>query len=279
MGKRVISAVVGVVILVGVLFLNQYSSLILNGAIAIVAAIGVFEIVRAVGLVKYKSILSVCLLLALFVPFSQYLFSYELPVVPAVIYAFTLFLFAHTIIHHDSLSFKEIVVVYAMSLLIPFALSTMLYARDHGGVHGIFYFVLILIGAWSSDIGAYFIGSFFGRNKLIPEISPKKTVEGFVGGIASCVIVMLLSCVCYLWLFAPQGTEFIWWRVLLMGVMSSCISVIGDLSFSLVKRTFHIKDFGNIMPGHGGALDRFDSVIFVAPFVYYFLRFLPIVIG
>jgi len=125
-----------------------------------------------------------------------------------------------------------------------------------------------LVPPWFADSAAYFTGSAIGKHKLCPVISPKKTVEGAIGGaIASIVGSQLLGLV----------YQFIFYRdvlinypaLLLIGMYSAVISVVGDLTFSLIKRECKIKDYGSIMPGHGGMLDRFDSVVFTVPFALF----------
>ena len=125
------------------------------------------------------------------------------------------------------------------------------------------------------SLGAYFVGSFFGKTKLCPEISPKKTVEGAIGGMVVNMLVLVLIGWIYELLF-PADVNYI--SMLLIGFGSSVISILGDLSFSLIKRSCNIKDFGQVIPGHGGILDRFDSVIFVSPFVYYICLWLPLAV-
>lgn len=120
---------------------------------------------------------------------------------------------------------------------------------------------LIFISAFGTDIFAYFTGYLIGRHKLCPDISPKKTIEGAVGGILGSVILSvafgLLVCREYLIL------------CIIIGIIGSVMSQLGDLSASIIKRKLGIKDYGNLIPGHGGILDRFDSVLFTAPTVYY----------
>ncbi|RKD27750.1 phosphatidate cytidylyltransferase [Caminicella sporogenes DSM 14501] len=121
------------------------------------------------------------------------------------------------------------------------------------------------ITAWATDTFAYFTGYFFGRKKLIPQVSPKKTVEGSIGGIIGSIIVSLV----FSYIFMPK---FILHSVVI-GLIGSIFSQIGDLIASKIKRYVGIKDFGNIIPGHGGVLDRFDSIILTAPIIYYYLIF------
>ena len=128
---------------------------------------------------------------------------------------------------------------------------------------------LIFIGAFLADTGAYFVGIFFGRHKLCPEISPKKTVEGAFGGVLGGVVFYIVYGLIlkYAFNFSVRFAS-----LALMGVIISVISEIGDLSASIIKRHYGIKDYGTLFPGHGGILDRCDSVIMVAPAVYLLLN-------
>lgn len=121
---------------------------------------------------------------------------------------------------------------------------------------------LVLLATWASDTGAYFFGSYLGRNKLIERISPRKTVEGAVGGI---LLTMITVSFYTLWL----GVFSYYW--FFYAVLISVTAMIGDLFESSLKRNAGLKDSGSILPGHGGVLDRIDSLLFTAPFTYYFL--------
>jgi len=125
---------------------------------------------------------------------------------------------------------------------------------------------LIFIIAWSTDTFAYFTGLFFGRKKLAPAISPKKTVEGALGGILGSAICTFV----YSTIFIPQMASV----SIILGLVGSVVSQMGDLHASIIKRRNGAKDFGHLIPGHGGILDRFDSILFTAPFVYVFYIFL-----
>lgn len=125
---------------------------------------------------------------------------------------------------------------------------------------------LVLLAAFISDIGAYFTGYFLGKHKLCPHLSPKKTIEGAVGGVVFATIL----CGLFGYIFVPE----IFGHCVIMGAIGSAISQCGDLTASAFKRKMGIKDYGHLIPGHGGVLDRFDSVIFVAPFVFYYVTFI-----
>lgn len=135
---------------------------------------------------------------------------------------------------------------------------------------GEYIFLLVFLGAWITDIMAYFTGRFLGKHKLSPAISPKKTVEGSIGGTVFCVGAFAL----YGFLverFAGIDAGYV--SLLIAGLVLSLLSQIGDLALSLLKREVGIKDFGNILPGHGGILDRCDSMLMIAPVLLTFCTF------
>lgn len=125
----------------------------------------------------------------------------------------------------------------------------------------------IFLSAWGSDTFAYFVGKFFGKNKMAPKISPKKTIEGLFGGIIGAILIS----VAYVYLVEgvfQVSIPYMRLIAVLVGIFGAIFGVIGDLSASAIKRNFKIKDYGKILPGHGGILDRFDSILFTAPVVY-----------
>lgn len=140
--------------------------------------------------------------------------------------------------------------------------------------NGVLYVWMVLICSWICDICAYLVGVRFGRHKMSPELSPKKSVEGAVGGVCGSA---LIGGIYALTVIVPRVSTDSWKVVLLFVVMSACgalISMVGDLAASAIKRDHNIKDYGHILPGHGGVYDRFDSFIFVAPLVYVLCRLL-----
>jgi len=122
---------------------------------------------------------------------------------------------------------------------------------------------LVIFGAFGTDVMAYFTGVALGKHKLCPKISPKKTIEGSIGGIIGSIIV----CGLFGWFFANEF--FI--HCIIIGGLCGVVSQFGDLTASIFKRKMGIKDYGNLIPGHGGILDSFDSVLFTAPLVYYYI--------
>ena len=122
---------------------------------------------------------------------------------------------------------------------------------------------LIVLSAFGSDIFAYFTGVFLGKHKLCPDLSPKKTIEGLIGGLAGSMVL----CLVFGLLFAKEYMV----SCAIIGLIGAAVSVCGDLTASAYKRKMGIKDYGTLIPGHGGIMDRFDSVLFTAPFVYYYI--------
>lgn len=276
MKQRILTAVIGISLLLVVLFF--YQIWVFNAAIALAAVIAVFEVLQAAGLRKNKLLLAVCLLFAAFVPFFRTPGFHLLGQIAVVV--FLLALFAILLWQHETLRFEQLGVAFAASVLVPFSFSTMVYIRDQfAHPDGLFFIMLVFAGAWFTDSGGYFIGRFFGKHKLAPKISPNKTVEGAVGGVVFCVVFYLLMGVCYYFYrqsFGPAVTVH-YLQLGLLALVIAPVGMLGDLVASLIKRQCGIKDFGSVFPGHGGMMDRFDSILFVAPVLYVALQFITLI--
>lgn len=168
-------------------------------------------------------------------------------------------------------NFKRPLPVFLVSLAFPILYSSLTHLRAQE--QGLWYVILVIVSCFGTDTGAYFIGSAFGKHKLAPELSPKKTVEGFFGGVAINVVAYLLVGL-ILRFMLPISVSL----PLLAGLGVACgvLDQLGDLTLSAIKRNFGVKDFGRLMPGHGGVLDRFDSLLFVGGFVCVFISQFPI---
>ena len=162
-------------------------------------------------------------------------------------------------------SIKDIMITFFGICYITFFLSFI--ALLHGIENGKYLIWFIIIAAWGTDTCAYFVGSKFGKHKF-SKISPKKSIEGCVGGTLGAVIIALVYTFA-INKFTSLDISYIY--IALIEFVLSILSQIGDLSASSIKRTVGIKDFGNLIPGHGGMLDRIDSIIFIAPFAYFLL--------
>lgn len=274
MKQRMISAAVALVILAGVFAF--YETFVLNIAVSLVSAMAVFELLHATGYVKSKALLVFSLGYALVVPFFSTLRIHGMQVY--VTLGYFILMFGSLLLYHTDIRFEEVAISFFISLVVPTALSSIVLMRDRYS-HGILYVLLCCVAAWISDSCAYFTGRAFGRHKMAPLISPHKTIEGAIGGVVGCCIFFMLTCFCYqqyqLHLHGVQMV-FSWGTIAVISIFCSLVSIVGDLMASVVKRQTGIKDFGKIMPGHGGVMDRFDSFLFVAPTIYLILQYFPI---
>lgn len=226
-----------------------------------IAMLGIYEMLISTGVVKNRFLLIVSELFgAAIVPWSYW--SGDWTFALTYVFIFIAILFAIAMSDQKSVGFTQIAGCFFATIFIPLMFSSIVRIRI--AENGIYLVLLPFLSAWMTDTGAYFTGYFFGKHKFAPTISPKKTIEGCIGGFFTCIIFMFIygGIVNYFW--DVQINNMI---LLAIGILCSIIAQFGDLSMSLIKREFGIKDYGTIMPGHGGILDRFDSVLFTAPAV------------
>lgn len=273
MKERILSGAILVVFLAAVLLFNSSFPLALNIAVALISIFAVYELIKAMGLQKKLLLVVPALATAAAIPLC-----YNRDMLFNIYCLFTAALFLFLISFHKTVSFQQIAAAYSMVVIIPMGLGTLVSLRKIGGSHGMFYVLVAIFAAWVSDAGAYFAGTFFGKHKLCPNISPKKTVEGAVGGAIVNILVLVLLGALFQYGFYNGAEQVNFVLLGCIGLFGTLTSILGDLSFSLIKRGCHIKDFGQVIPGHGGILDRFDSVIFTAPFVYILVSYFPIVL-
>lgn len=262
---RIISAAVAIVIAVVVLCFH--STIVLNIAVAALIAVALFELFKAEDCLKFKVSQVVCYIFALTIPFSNYLLKLDDNIMYYIVAGFLLVMFITFLGYYKTMKYEKLCFMIFVSGFISVTMSTLLYLNRTGEEHGLFYVVLTLCGAWLADSGAYFAGTFLGRHKLCPNISPKKTVEGIIGGVITNGIIFVLLGLGYTKLIATGDVSANYILLFVLGMICALLGLLGDLSASLLKRQTGIKDYGNIMPGHGGVMDRFDSVLFVAPFM------------
>lgn len=241
-------------------------------AFSVMSAIAAWELLRGTGLVTHKRLAAYSMVVAFCVPIWCY-FGRPYAIGLAVVLLFTVLLFAEMMRAHLQIPFQQIAICYVAGLLIPFLFSSLI--RIHVGAHGRQLILLPMVLAFLPDTGAYFAGRFFGKHKLAPVISPKKTVEGVVGGVLSAMLGMLIYSFV---LDVAFGFTANYAVALLYGLVGSLGAVFGDLCFSVIKRQTGIKDYGNLIPGHGGILDRFDSMMIVGPLAEVLLLLLPVVV-
>lgn len=272
MAKRFLAAALGVPLVLAVVFFGGYAPILFDISAAIICVFCVGEFSIASGTIKMYPLSIPALLFAGVYPM---VLTYGYGLLTG--YLYTGIVLSMLVFCHKKITYKEFAYNYGMTTLITIAVSSIVMMKNTDPAHGSLYFVLSLGLPWMADIGAFFAGSFLGKHKLCPSISPKKTIEGVVGGVLLCI-----GATCFIgWLFSLllyQGTVQVRYLPLaILALFGSFLSVIGDLIFSVIKRYFAIKDYGFIIPGHGGFLDRFDSVIMVAPFMLVFITYFPII--
>lgn len=255
---RIISAVVAIPLLLIFIILG---GLPLRFATCALSLVGMYELYKAVS-GKIKTVHIVGFLLELWYSYSLYNHSLNDSFMPAFIVAVLAVLIV-LVLDHKNNNINDGAITLFGFLYVGMLLGLICEIRDYA----LSFAWLPFIFAFVSDTGAYFVGSKLGKHKLTPELSPKKTVEGALGGVLSvAVVTVIYSLIC---------TDTLKYAVILVlcGVVGAVLSQIGDLAASSIKRYVGIKDYGKIMPGHGGVLDRFDSVLFTIPLVYFYATF------
>lgn len=263
---RLISAVVLIaLVLIALFFAPEWGvALIVSGVTYAV----MYELSKVFGLMEKRGLTVVNFIFATMFMVCGYVVPLRLIPLIAVLYIIALLTIA--VIDNERVKFLDVttsmfLVFYSVFLLIHLTLLRMM-------DNGIALLILALIGAYVTDTGAYFTGLSIGKHKLIEKVSPKKTVEGAIGGIVATVAFFVI----YGAVMKNIGHDVNFLNLLILSVLCAIVAQLGDLSASVMKRSFQVKDFGNIIPGHGGIVDRVDSLMFVAPLVYYFITFFPV---
>lgn len=269
MKSRLLTAAIGIPLAVGIFILGEQFHWIMYLIVSILNLIMIFELLSAKKLHNNISVFIPCAVYGIVQPL---LIPFKLGVFP--VYIFVLIMFLVMIKDNSRVNYTDLCFSILGTMIIVFGISTILLLPPMYGNYFTFFFVICIGVSWCADAGAYFSGVFLGKHKLAPRISPNKTVEGFFGGILVGTLSALVIGFIYTFFYPKARFDFI--ILLIIGLLSSIISVLGDLSFSLIKRSCKIKDYGSIFPGHGGFLDRFDSVIFAAPLVYFIGKYFDI---
>ena len=257
--KRVITGTVAFFILLPILFLSD--TIVFPIAVAVVLAICIYEMARCMG---FERKIYITLPIYIFAIVSPFIIRYGLinfiPIAFAFVSFYLVYLFALIVWSKGALSFGETMGLFSTLSYIIAAILSIMYVRFFAD-NGKYLYLLIFIGAWVTDIFAYFTGYLFGKHKLIEEVSPKKTIEGSIGGIVFCSLGFVLFGLAVEKFFEADANILF---LVISGIIISIVSQIGDLIMSVIKRHYKIKDYGKIFPGHGGMLDRFDSINLVA---------------
>lgn len=280
--KRVITGTVATLIFIPICIFSDY--VVFPIVLSILSVIGVFEMAKCLGHHKNLVLTIPMYLIAAALPLLRFylipdvdstlLGPYEdyyfFSIAIATIFFMLIYTLAYVMLRKNKDKLSDILTFYALFVYIVGCFSSIAcvrYFRGDTGNMGKYIYALIFLGAWICDTFAYFTGRLLGKHKLIPDISPKKTIEGSIGGIVFTIISFVIYglIVNKVW---DDEIQLSYVLLVIMGFVASIISQIGDLIASAIKRQYDIKDYGNLFPGHGGVLDRFDSVMLVAPMTY-----------
>ncbi len=270
MKTRILFGIIAVVVVILVLILN--GTFIFPLAIAAVICVALFELYRLMGCADCMISMIAGFVYGALTPFLVY---YGKNTASTVI-TFLCFavMFLELVTRYRSVPWQSVISAAAVTFLVTQSLTRTV-SLLQAGRGGLGYVILAIAAACLSDTGAYFTGSLLGRHKLCPNISPNKTTEGFVGGIVFDVIVMVIFAAIY---GNVVGVHTRYWWLIPVAIVCAVISVLGDLAASVFKRQVGVKDFGNLIPGHGGMMDRIDSVLFTVPAFYALICITPIFI-
>ena len=276
MKTRIITALVGIVVLVLVLF--TFDTLVFNLVVAGISLLAMHEVYNALGFEKADWLLYVVLIpYTLLIMLSNYEHARGLVMVGT--FALVLFYSIYLVVRNGVVSYQKVSGLALFSGIIMFCFYSLIFLKmllpvEEYGYDAIFFILLILCFAWGGDTCAYFAGRAFGKHKLCPVVSPKKTVEGAIGGVLGTMVFGVAATIIYsvaadrMDIFTQSNIGVSMFVIIaLLGIVAAVLGIYGDLFASVVKRQCGIKDYGTIFPGHGGILDRFDSVMFIAPFV------------
>ncbi|MGO1367923.1 MAG: phosphatidate cytidylyltransferase [Senegalia sp. (in: firmicutes)] len=252
MKTRIISGIIGIILL---LLVVMTGGIALKLGVLIISIIGIREFKNAFSNINIK--ITNYLYLYSVVLFSLSLFNSYILINFSIIINFLIIMFIY--VFNKEYNINEIGLNLLASIYIPFSLVHISLLSDNKLIW------LIFIIAFSTDTFAYFTGRLFGKRKLAKVISPNKTIEGAIGGLIGSILATLIFVS-----FMNLKNLYIF---ILLAFLCSLASMIGDLTASKIKRYIKIKDYGNIMPGHGGVLDRFDSILFIAPLLFYFINY------
>ena len=262
MKQRIITGTIAALLFIPIVILGGP---VFNILVYVLAAVGLYELLRMKGIQLFSiaGLISTLLLFLLLIPTNLANDLLEVTGHSKIEWLFVavFLLLIYTVLVKNNFTFEDAAFSIMTTLYVGIGFYYFIETREVG----LTYVVFALLVVWTTDSGAYFTGRKLGKRKLWPEISPNKTVEGFVGGIVWAIIAAFI-----LQFFAPVSSSLVFLG--LITIAASIFGQLGDLVESAIKRHYDVKDSGNLLPGHGGILDRFDSILFVMPLLH-FLHF------
>ena len=272
MKTRILTALGMAIFGIPLLIFSQY--IIYPIAAGILSVFALYEMAGVIGVRKNLALTAPTYVIGLATPILAYFFSHRVTdfifVGLLVIMAVMLYFFGYAVVCRGSLKFADVATHFTTFTYITVSFAALTLVRYLP--YGLYCFLLVFLGSWVSDVFAYFVGCAIGKHKMIPEISPKKTWEGAVGGIFFTVVAFLVYGI-IISLTTDVRPNYI--VLAILGLLLSIVSIFGDLVASLIKREHGVKDYGYIFPGHGGVLDRFDSALAVAPVLFAICMLFP----
>ena len=267
-------------ILVGVIAIPLIFLLILfapiwmfGAALGAVAAIAAWELLKCVSPAMPLRMVAYAAIGAFLLPFGTSLGAYLLTE-RFVLWGLVVVMFCElmvSIMREEQMTFDPVVMVLFAGFVLPMLFTSLI--RIDMMENGPYLLVMVFIAAFASDSFAYFAGMFLGKHKLAPQLSPKKTIEGSAGGFLGTIVCMLI----YGIIMSAAGYTVNYPVIAVYGYFGSLAGQLGDLAFSAIKRLHGVKDYSHIIPGHGGVLDRFDSMLFIAPLIELLMMWVPAV--
>jgi len=287
MKTRLITAGVGSALVIGTMIASAYIPEIFTVVLLVVSMIGIYEALKAIGADKVKVVGIPCYVYGALITLAPYipdtLRMYGAILAASMIYLFAMFAILLKNYSKLRLDTACTAMILTMFIAIPFMVLELIFRTIMKNPDGtpsypagvaLVFFTLGI--AWFADGGAYFVGRALGKHKMAPVLSPKKTIEGAVGGFVSAMIICMGAAYLYADVLKYAEGRLNYINLAIITAVCILMSMFGDISFSAVKRQYGIKDFGDLLPGHGGVLDRFDSVLFVCPSFYLLNLVLPI---
>ena len=269
MKQRIITGALFAIFMIAVAVLS--GTLVYPFVFTLFSIIGAIEMLGCIG-TRNSLIISVpSLIYAAVCPVIAYNFRYG--VMFAITSVYLVIMLTSLVFKNEKIKAEDVCTTFTMIAYTTICFSSLIRLRyvttdvgaDTGEIIGQFFFLLVFVAAWITDTFAYFTGVFFGKHKLCPKLSPKKTIEGSMGGVIFCVAAFIIYGMAVAKLNPTLVPNYA--GIAVVGLCMSVLSQMGDLLASVIKRTYGIKDYGNLFPGHGGVLDRFDSVLILAPFL------------
>ena len=261
MKQRIITGAVLALLMIAIFLLSH--TLVYPVIMGVLCVIGTWEMLRCVGHGKNAFLSVPAIIVAVISPILAYFLGYGAML--SVVMCYVTVLLAESVFFDEKVKVTDVSVVFLTTMYVVLCFTALLRLR-YISEGGSYIYILVFVAAWITDTFAYFTGVFFGRHKLIPKISPKKTVEGAIGGVVFCIIAFVVYGVVVEKVCSVQMNMF---TLCLVGLAMSVVSMVGDLVASSIKRTYGIKDYSNLFPGHGGVLDRFDSIMILAPLLLF----------